>query len=55
LAAKAASRVSFCTARTLPEFAVTAMAAREKKSLASSSTFCGGSTSESRVKLRSST
>src|SRR5207248_2708095 len=53
-AAKAAISASFCTDSTLPLFAVTAMAQNEKKSFASSSTLLGGSTSESRVKLRSS-
>src|SRR5689334_18502819 len=51
---KAPSSASFCTESTLPLFAVTAMAQKEKNSFASSSTFSGGRTSESRVKLRSS-
>src|SRR5438093_13467421 len=46
--------MSFCTERTLPALAVIAMPQSEKKSFASSSTFSGASTSESRVKLRSS-
>src|SRR5882672_1386976 len=52
--AKAPTSASFCTERTLPALAVIAIAQSEKKSLASSSTFSGGSISESRAKLRSS-
>src|SRR5256885_5169009 len=52
--ANAATIMSFCTESTLPELAVIAIAQSEKKSFASSSTFSGASTSESRVKLRSS-
>src|SRR5438105_1750700 len=52
--ANAATSMSFCTESTLPALAVIAMPQSEKKSFASSSTFSGASTSESRVKLRSS-
>jgi hypothetical protein len=53
-ATKAATSPSLCTESTLPVFSLIARAAREKNSLASSSTMSGCSTSESRVKLRSS-
>jgi hypothetical protein len=49
-----ASSESLCTDTTLPAPAITAREASEKKSFASSSTLSGCSTSESRVKLRSS-
>src|SRR5438128_8327603 len=52
--AKAPTSMSFCTESTLPALAVIVIAQSEKKSFASSSTFSGASTSESRVKLRSS-
>src|SRR5689334_2413994 len=50
----AETSMSFCTESTLPRLAVIAMAASEKKSFAISSTLAGSSTSERRVKLRSS-
>jgi hypothetical protein len=53
-AVKTPSTESFCTARTLPLCAVIWRATSAKNSLASSMTLAGSSTSESRVKLRSS-
>ena len=53
-ASNAASTESLCTETTMPSLACTAFAARAKNSFASASTRSACSTSESRVKLRSS-
>src|SRR5678815_5722700 len=53
-ASNAASTVSLCTITTMPSLACAAFAAKAKNSFASASTLSGCSTSDIRVKLRSS-